>query len=503
MRHLCVNESLQRANTNPVTAPLYVNPSCSVTSDLQIAIYKYFVRQFSKIAKKLQMHSSALFCLLVTLLAPISQAAPFNQPSSSTSAAQKRALSYASSASNRQIFKRSPKKKGALAAILGAIGAAKAGNAAASDNGGGGSAAAATTNAQAQTLLNSASIAAPVAPAVLAVSNAAITGATTTVGTQQARGAVGPQAAPGTPAPNLTPPPPAAGAMNKLVAAALVPPPLGPDASTPPPVSMIQSGQQISQILQTVAPAVAGVDGATACNEFVGYFSTVSASLNSMFTAQDPPTIQRRAAMAYIAENNEAYAASNMFNIAMQSNNQQLQQQAVQAMQLILLNTPNVLNGLQAIYENPTPQNAAAQAMGMGLVRNDKILPSIANLCQAAMSADGSGTNSFALNAQPGGQQFMYATRTFLPQGAQGFTGFDNNGQQTNGGFNAQPPNGPAANGLVQNVAAGQSLQTQNGASAVAAVNNQAVVGNQAAIAPAIINSNSQLLVDDASDVDQ
>ena len=310
--------------------------------------------------------------------------------------------------------------------------------------------------------------------------------------TGQAQGAVGPQAAPGTPAPNLTPPPPAAGAMNKLVAAALVPPPMGPDASTPPPVAMIQTGQQIGQILQMVAPPVAGVDGATACNEFVGYFSTVSASLNSMFTAQDPPTIQRRAAMAYIAENNEAYAASNMFSIAMKSANQADKDMAVQAMQLILLNTPNVLNGLQAIYQNPTPQNAQAQAMGMGLVRDDKILPSIASLCQAAMSSDGSGQSGFALNAQPGGQQFMYATRTFLPQGAQGFTGFDNNGQQTNGGFNAQPPNGPAS-GVVQQTVAGKSFQ----AAGLTGPNTAA----RAAVAPVAAPATAGLAADNVAPV--
>ncbi|CAG8960262.1 hypothetical protein HYFRA_00012782 [Hymenoscyphus fraxineus] len=109
--------------------------------------------------------------------------------------------------------------------------------------------------------------------------------------------------------------------------------------------------------------------------------SVVSTSLNALGTEQDPTVIKALATKAFSAETDEngqrAVLAKAAGNAGSSSN------------QLIVKNTPIVLNGLQAIMNDPTPATAMAQLKIIEEARNPNILPSITQLSNAALNNSG------------------------------------------------------------------------------------------------------------------
>lgn len=152
-----------------------------------------------------------------------------------------------------------------------------------------------------------------------------------------------------------------------------VPGQIMPGAMVPTSV-LNQIGDTTTQIqTQTNANAM------TAIRNFFGDVALVSNAISLIGSGQvtDPGTIQRLAQVAFNGEINEndqrmvMVAAAGPQAMAQDANNN------------IVTFTPTVLNGLQAIAQNPT-QNAQLIAQTMGTVRNARILPSITNLALAA-----------------------------------------------------------------------------------------------------------------------
>ncbi|KAK0103352.1 hypothetical protein ONS95_005378 [Cadophora gregata] len=148
------------------------------------------------------------------------------------------------------------------------------------------------------------------------------------------------------------------------------PTPAGADPATPEPATPNSStpGAQPSAGAGTggnttgstgtapIAPNIqtGGTPGAPAVQYAAGAFAndatTVSASLNALGTEQNPEMIRALASVAFTAESDEDQRR-NVLNTAGGS-------AAKNANSLIVKNTPAVLDGLQAIMNDPTPANA-------------------------------------------------------------------------------------------------------------------------------------------------
>ena len=155
-------------------------------------------------------------------------------------------------------------------------------------------------------------------------------------------------------------------------------------------VAAVQNGDTSNSLVQTAAiqqggeesiqiTAQSGQNAVTAMRNFLGDVQLVSNAINMLGSgdAKDPDTMRRLAQLAFNAEINEDEQRAIMLQSAGQAGNE--------ANDNILTFTPTVLNGLQAIVDNPTPENAKALANLMGTVRNARILPSIGNLATAAI----------------------------------------------------------------------------------------------------------------------
>ncbi|KAF8856263.1 hypothetical protein BDZ45DRAFT_566437, partial [Acephala macrosclerotiorum] len=125
---------------------------------------------------------------------------------------------------------------------------------------------------------------------------------------------------------------------------------------------------------------------ANAITGFSDDVNTVSSALISLQTEIESDVIATIATNAFNAESDQDAQRQVLFRFAGDAGNN--------ANQLITTFTPDVLNGLQAIINEPYPGIANDQVQSISTIRNANILPSITELANAALAGVGEGPSA-------------------------------------------------------------------------------------------------------------
>ncbi|TVY12673.1 hypothetical protein LARI1_G009546 [Lachnellula arida] len=135
----------------------------------------------------------------------------------------------------------------------------------------------------------------------------------------------------------------------------------------------------------TTSPT-ASQEVSSAITSFSDDVNTVSTALMALKSETDANTITAIATNGLSAESDEDNQRQVLFRFAGDA--------GTDSNQLITTFTPDVLNGFQAIINNPSPGTAQDQAQQISLIRNTNILPSITGLANAALAGVGEGPSA-------------------------------------------------------------------------------------------------------------